>query len=111
MLLIAGGAGAQAGLTQAVLDDVAAEPRSDAALPLGLRFSDENGQPRTLGDVLAGQPAIPVFADYPSPPLCGPALTFVPARPARSGPPARPHSGPVAVRPHPHASPTNPPPP
>jgi protein SCO1/2 len=85
MLLIAGGAGAQAGLTQAVLDDVTAEPRSDAALPLGLRFSDENGQPRTLGDVLAGKPAILVFADYTCRTLCGPILTFVAAGLERSG--------------------------
>jgi protein SCO1/2 len=85
MLLIAGGAGAQAGLTQAVLDDVAAEPRSDAVLPLGLRFSDENGQPRTLGDVLAGKPAILLFADYTCRTLCGPVLTFVAAGLERSG--------------------------
>jgi protein SCO1 len=84
-LLVAGGAGAHAGLTQAVLDDVAAEPRSDAALPLGLRFRDENGQPRTLGDVLAGKPAILVFADYTCRTLCGPVLTFVAAGLERSG--------------------------
>jgi len=85
MLLIAGGAGAQAGLTQAVLDDVAVEPRSGAALPLGLRFSDEDGQPRTLGDALAGKPAILVFADYTCRTLCGPILTFVAAGLERSG--------------------------
>src|SRR5215471_16152764 len=38
MLLIAGGAGAEAGVTQAILDGVAVEPKTDAALPLGLRF-------------------------------------------------------------------------
>src|SRR5258708_6098987 len=85
MLLIAGGAGAQAGLTPAVLDEVAAEPRSDAALPRGLRFSDENGQPRTLVDVRAGKPAILVFADYTCRTLCGPILTFVAAGLERSG--------------------------
>jgi protein SCO1/2 len=84
-MLIAGSAGAQAGLTEAVLDDVAAEPRPDAALPLGLRFSDETGQPRTLGDVLAGKPAILVFADYTCRTLCGPILTFVAAGLERSG--------------------------
>jgi protein SCO1/2 len=84
-LLIAGGAGAQAGLAQAVLDDVTAEPRSDAALPLGLRFSDESGQVQTLGDVLAGKPAILVFADYTCRTLCGPVLTFVAAGLERSG--------------------------
>jgi protein SCO1/2 len=85
MLLIAGGAGAQAALAQAVLDDVAVEPRSDAALPLGLRFADENGQPQTLADVLAGRPVILVFADYTCRTLCGPILTFVAAGLERSG--------------------------
>jgi len=85
MLLIAGGAVAEAGVTQAVLDDVAVEPRSDAALPLGLRFLDESAQPRTLGDVLAGKPAIVVFADYTCRTLCGPVLTFVAGGLERSG--------------------------
>ncbi len=85
MLLIAGGAGAQAGVTQSVLDGVAVEPRPDAALPLGLRFLDESAQPRTLGDVLAGKPAILVFADYTCRTLCGPVLTFVAAGLERSG--------------------------
>ena len=84
LLLIVGGAGAQAGLAQVVLDDVAVEPRSDAALPLGLRFSDEDGQSRALGDVLAGRPAILVFADYTCRTLCGPILTFVAAGLERS---------------------------
>jgi protein SCO1 len=85
MLLIASGAGAQAGFTQAVLDDVAVEPRSDATLPLGLRFLDESAQPRTLGEALAGKPAILVFADYTCRTLCGPILTFVAAGLERSG--------------------------
>jgi protein SCO1/2 len=85
MLLIAGGAGAEAGVTQAALDDIAVEPRADAALPLGLRFLDESAQSRTLGDVLAGKPAILVFADYTCRTLCGPILTFVAAGLERSG--------------------------
>ena len=85
MLLILGGMGAEAGVTQAVLDDVGVEPRPDAALPLGLRFVDESAQPRTLGDVLAGKPAILVFADYTCRTLCGPALTLVTAGLERSG--------------------------
>jgi protein SCO1 len=85
LLLIAGGAGSQAGVTQAVLDGLAVEPPSDAAVPLGLRFADESGQPRTLGDALAGKPAILVFADYTCRTLCGPILTFVAAGLERSG--------------------------
>src|SRR5712692_10943364 len=103
MLLIAGGAVAQAGVTQAVLDDVAVEPPSDAALPLGLRFSDDSGQPRTLGDVLAGKPAILVFADYTCRTLCGPVLTFVAAGLERSGLAAGPDYGLVVIGLDPHA--------
>src|SRR5260370_322537 len=85
LLLVAGGASCHAGITQAVLDDVAVERRPDAALPLGLRFLDESAQPRTLSDVLAGKPAILVFADYSCRTLCGTVLTFVEAGLERSG--------------------------
>jgi protein SCO1 len=77
MLLIAGRPSAEAGFTQAALDDIAVEPKPGATLPLGLRFTDESGQPRMLGEVLAGKPAILVFADYTCSTLCGPILTFV----------------------------------
>jgi len=97
LLLIAGGAAGEAGVTQAVLDHVAVEPRSDAALPLGLRFLDESAQPRTLGDVLAGKPAIVVFADYTCRTLCGPVLTFVAAGLERSGLAAGADYGLVAI--------------
>jgi protein SCO1/2 len=77
VLLIAGGAGAEAGMTQAALDDLAVEPRPDAALPPGLRFLDEEAQPRTFAEILAGKPAVVVFADYTCRTLCGPILSFV----------------------------------
>ncbi len=79
LLFIAGGANAAAGLTQAALDAVGVETKPDAALPLQLRFTDERAQPRTLGDALAGKPAVVVFADYTCHTLCGPILTFVAA--------------------------------
>jgi protein SCO1/2 len=79
MLGITGGTGAHAGITQAALDDVAVEPRADAALPLGLRFLDEDAQPRTFGDILDGKPAVVVFTDYTCRTLCGPILTFISA--------------------------------
>jgi protein SCO1/2 len=79
MLLIAGGAGAETGMTQAALDDLAVEPRPDAALPPGLRFLDEEAQPRTFDEILAGKPAVVVFADYTCRTLCGPILSFVSA--------------------------------
>ncbi len=85
MLLIAGSASAEAGITQATLEEIAVEPTPDAALPLGLRFLDDSAQPHTLGDALAGKPAILVFADYTCRTLCGPILTFVAAGLERTG--------------------------
>jgi protein SCO1/2 len=84
MLLIAGDVAA-AGITQAALDDLVVEPRPGAALPPGLRFLDEHAQSRTFGDILAGKPAVVVFADYTCRTLCGPILTFVSAGLERSG--------------------------
>jgi protein SCO1/2 len=84
MLLVAGGV-ALAAMTQATLDNLAVEPRPDAALPPGLRFLDERAQSRTFGDILAGKPAVVVFADYTCRTLCGPILTFVSAGLERSG--------------------------
>jgi protein SCO1 len=83
--LITCGAGARAGMTQATLDELTVEPRPDAALPPGLRFIDEDAQPRTLVDILAGKPAVVVFADYTCRTLCGPILTFVSAGLEQSG--------------------------
>jgi protein SCO1/2 len=77
LALATAGAGAHASMTQAALDNLAIEPRSGAALPLGLRFLDEDAQPRTLGDTLDGKPAVVVFTDYTCRTLCGPILTFV----------------------------------
>jgi protein SCO1/2 len=85
MLLIAGGAGTQAAITQAALDDLSVEPRAGAALPPGLRFLDEAAQPRTFGEILAGKPALVVFADYTCRTLCGPILSFVAAGLERAG--------------------------
>jgi protein SCO1/2 len=85
LVLLIAGASAEAGVTQAVLDDVSVEPKADAALPLVLRFLDESAQPRTFGEVLAGRPAVLVFADYTCRTLCGPVLTFVAAGLERSG--------------------------
>ena len=48
-------------------------------MPLGLRFLDEDGQAHTFDDVLAGKPAILVFADYTCRTLCCPILAFVAA--------------------------------
>jgi protein SCO1 len=77
ILAIAGSTSAHAAITQAALDDLAVKPGFDAALPPGLRFVDEDGQPRTFDDILDGKPAVVVFADYTCRTLCGPILTFL----------------------------------
>ena len=85
LTLATAGGSAHAGVTQAALDSLAVEPRPDAALPSGLRFMDENAQPRTVGEILDGKPAVVVFADYTCRTLCGPILTFVASGLERSG--------------------------
>lgn len=77
MLGIAGGTAAHGGITRSALDGLAVEPRPGAAFPLGLLFVDEDAQPRTIGDMLAGRPAVVVFTDYTCRTLCGPILTFL----------------------------------
>jgi protein SCO1/2 len=76
---------AQAGFSQADLAAVSASPGQDAALPLDLAFTDEAGQPRTIGAALGGKPAVLIFADYTCHTLCGPILDFAAAALDRSG--------------------------
>jgi protein SCO1/2 len=72
-------------MTQTALDSLTVEVRPGAALPLELPFLDEDAQPRTFGEMLAGRPAVIVFADYTCRTLCGPILTFVASGLERSG--------------------------
>lgn len=74
-----------AGLSRSALDAVQVDPRPDAALPLDLRFVDERGAPRTLGEALARRPAVLVLADYTCTNLCGPILDRAAAGLERSG--------------------------
>lgn len=85
MLMVAIASGAHAGVTQAVLDDVAVEPPPDAAVPPDLQFLDEHAQPRRFADILDGKPAVVVFTDYTCRTLCGPLLSFAAAGLERSG--------------------------
>jgi protein SCO1 len=74
-LLTAGSQG-HAALSPRVIGDVAVDARPGAPLPLPLRFMDERGGPRSLGEALGGRPAVLVFADYTCRTLCGPILEF-----------------------------------
>ncbi|MBV9627072.1 MAG: SCO family protein [Xanthobacteraceae bacterium] len=76
LMLLFAGPQAQAALSPRAVGDVSVDARPGAPLPLSLRFIDDGGVPRTLGDVLGGRPAVLVFADYTCRTLCGPILEF-----------------------------------
>lgn len=76
---------AYANFTSTQLAAISASPSPDAALPLGLRFRDENGRPVTVGDAIGGVPALVVFADYTCRTLCGPIVEFVAAGLGKTG--------------------------
>lgn len=68
---------ASAGLTSSQLSDVQAQPLSGARLPLAATVHDANGPDMSLGDALAGRPALLVPVDYRCRSLCGPALALL----------------------------------
>ena len=76
---------AQAALASGALGDVAAEARANAPLPLLLKFVDDTGASRTLGEALGALPSILIFADYTCRTLCGPILDFAVAGLESSG--------------------------
>lgn len=79
------GANALAGFNGSELDGIAADPEPGAAVPMNLSFTDEAGQPATLGAAIAGRPAVLIFADYTCRTLCGPIVSFAAAGLAQSG--------------------------
>lgn len=72
-------ASAHAATPAAQLASVSASPLPDAALPMSLSFTGENGESRTLGTIIGETPAVVVFADYTCTNLCGPILAFAAA--------------------------------
>jgi protein SCO1/2 len=50
--------------------DVWYEQRIGQQLPMQAAFTDENGEPRTLGSLLGGKPAVLIFKYYRCPELC-----------------------------------------
>jgi protein SCO1 len=76
---------ARAAVSQADLDSVGVNVKQGAALPLALRFTDDSGRNRTLGDATDGKPVVLVFADYTCGNLCGPILAFVAAGLQKTG--------------------------
>jgi len=76
---------AMANFTRAELNAVAAVPPPHATLPLGLVLRDEKEHRLSIGDAIAGVPAVVIFADYTCRTLCGPIVSFVAAGLAKSG--------------------------
>jgi protein SCO1/2 len=76
---------ARAGLSPAELNTVRVDVAHDARIPLSLRFTDDNGTRRALGEAMDGTPAVLVFADYTCTNLCGPILAFAASGLAKSG--------------------------
>jgi protein SCO1/2 len=88
LLVVAGAVAASpaaARVTKTQLDAVAAAPAPNAALPLDLSFTDENGRAVTLGSAIGDVPAVVVFADYNCRTLCGPIVEFTAAGLAKTG--------------------------
>jgi protein SCO1 len=83
MLLLA--SPVSANFTQADLAAIAAVPSSDAVLPLDLVLRDGAGRRLRIRDMIAGAPAIVIFADYTCRTLCGPIIDFAAAGLAKSG--------------------------
>jgi protein SCO1/2 len=65
---------AQAGLSQAAIDTVSADPPPHAQLDLSLAATDERDATRTLASVFDGKPAFVVFVDYTCRSVCGSEL-------------------------------------
>jgi len=76
---------ARAAVSQADLDSVGVDAKQGAALPPALRFTDDTGSERTLGEAMDGKPAVLVFADYTCGNLCGPILAFAAAGLEKTG--------------------------
>jgi protein SCO1/2 len=76
---------AHAGLSAADLNAVKVDVKPDAHIPLSLRFTDDNGTPRTLADATGGTPSLLIFAQYTCTNLCGPILAFAADGLAQSG--------------------------
>ncbi len=74
-----------AALSPADLGTVAAAPRAGARVPLDLPVTDLGGAPQTLGQALAGRPALLVLADYRCTQLCGSILGIAAQALAASG--------------------------
>jgi protein SCO1 len=76
-LLISSLTTAQAGILTADLEQVGVRLPAAAQVPTSSWWKDENGDILTLGQALAGRPALLIFADYTCRTLCGPILSFV----------------------------------
>lgn len=84
-VLVAAITPARAALTSAQLAAVEARPIPGARLPLTTVLRDEQNRPARLADVIGGQPALLIFADYTCRTLCGPVIEMAAAALRQSG--------------------------
>ncbi len=68
---------ALAGLTERDLSEASLAPRPEARVPVSLKFRDLSNSTVTLGQVLAGRPALLIPVDYTCRSTCGPALSII----------------------------------
>jgi len=76
-LFVLGISPASAGMTASQLQEIAVSPPPEARIPMQSEWRAEVGSSMTLGEALAGRPALLIFADYTCKTLCGPILGFV----------------------------------
>ncbi|MEZ0167416.1 SCO family protein [Microvirga sp. TS319] len=68
---------ALAGLTERDLSEVTLAPQPEARVPASLNFRDLSNRNMTLGEALAGRPALLIPVDYTCRSTCGPALSIL----------------------------------
>jgi protein SCO1/2 len=76
---------AAAALSEAELSTVAVRPAANALVPGDIRFTDDDGRPVALGDLMRDRATLLILADYSCHAICGPILAATEATIGNSG--------------------------
>jgi protein SCO1 len=76
---------AAAALSEAELSAVAVRPAPDAVIPGEIHFTDDDGRPVALGDLMRDRATLMILADYSCHAICGPILAATEATIDNSG--------------------------
>jgi protein SCO1/2 len=76
---------AAAALSEAELSTVAVRPAPNALVPGEIRFTDDDGRPVALGDLMRDRATLLILADYSCHAICGPILAATEATIGNSG--------------------------